>query len=271
MVHALRKASTIVLALLLLAAPIRAGEPTFAAHTIPNDLLLAAVGMREEFGLPADVEYVATLMSSSNDVGSELWRIPLTAPEMQNLNLEARTSFQVTSQKVIDFARSLPDFGGAYFDQRDGGELILQFTQVSDSVAAEISQLASTDGPPTRIETVHSSFTELSEAMFATRDALRALAPAVELVSVGASVNPKTGLWWRSSSRTHRPRSSRLSSPSGLEFPFGSCLLPVHSSQARAITVTSCARPSGLESGPEQLHQAARWDSISSMAAMRNS
>lgn len=174
---------TVVALALLLAAPI----PTHATSTDAtpsDDLLSAAVGLRQAFGLPADMDLVRSLIGSTSDVGSETWGIPLTADEVQSLNLETRTSFQVDSEAVREYASSLPEFGGAYFDQLRGGQLVLQFTRVTQAITERIAQLASTDGPSTRVELVGHSFAALREAMSAAPAEMRAAAPSLDLQSV---------------------------------------------------------------------------------------
>jgi hypothetical protein len=149
--------------------------------------------MREAFGLPADVDYVRTLMASSSDAGTMAWGFPMTAPEMQSLDLADRTAFQVDSEAVIDYASSLPESGGAYFDQLEGGQLVLQFTAVTNAVMARISQLAATDGPATQVQIVRYSFAALQAAMSATQSVIQAEAPSLELESVGIR-EPENGL-----------------------------------------------------------------------------
>ena len=175
------KPFTIAVAVLFLAAPIRAGDMTGA---ISGDLLSAAVSLRGTFGLSADVDYVRSLIASPNDAGTKAWGFPMTVEEMQALDLEGRVAFQVHSEAVLDYASSLPEFGGAFFDQGEGGQLVLQFTDITDAIRTRIAQLVPTDGPTTRLETVKFSFQTLRDAMLAAPAVMPAVAPSLQLQSV---------------------------------------------------------------------------------------
>lgn len=170
--------------LLLIAAPLRADVN---ASPTTEEELEAAVANRADYGLPASPDYVLKLIASPDNVGTAEWGIPLTAEEMAGLALATRGEFEVEAKAVVAFARSLPEFGGAYFDQLGGGGLVLQFTKVSESTILQVSELAPQNSLTTRIETVQHSFVALEEAMLSAPSVLGEVAPSVEVVSVGIS------------------------------------------------------------------------------------
>ncbi|MDP9468851.1 MAG: S1 family peptidase [Chloroflexota bacterium] len=149
--------------------------------------LAAAIADRAAYGLPSSSDYVLTLMASPSDVGTAAWGIPLTTEEMAQLDLATRSEFEVAAKDVVAFARSLPEFGGAYFDQLAGGGLVLQFTNVSESTIQGVSELAPQESLTTRLETVKHSFAALEEAMLNAPTILGEVEQPVNLVSVGIS------------------------------------------------------------------------------------
>jgi hypothetical protein len=181
-VHRAWKSLGLGVLLILLAAPLRAGVGSSAPN---EEELAAAVAERAVYGLPASSADVLALMASPSDVGTEEWGIPLTAQEMAQLDLATRSEFGVTATGVVAFARSLPEFGGAYFDQLAGGDLVLQFTTLSESTVQRISELAPPNSLGIRIETAQHSFAALEEAMLTAPTILGEVEPSINVVSVG--------------------------------------------------------------------------------------
>lgn len=168
--------------LFLIVAPLRA---SVGASPPTEEELAAAVANRAAYGLPSSRDYVLTLMASPSDVGTAEWGIPLTADELAELDLATRSEFEVEAKGVVAFARSLPEFGGAYFDQLADGGLILQFTKVSESTIQGVSELAPQKNLTTRLESVQHSFAALEEAMLTTPTILSEVEQSVNVVSVG--------------------------------------------------------------------------------------
>lgn len=176
-----------VLAALFLAAfvaviPLRASQ--FDEPLSEGDVV-AAASMRGVFGLRNDVGYVGDLMQSSDDAGRERWGIPLTESEAVQLDLDTRLEFDANAQDVIAFARSVPGFGGAFFDQLAGGNLTIQLVDPTDSTIETISQLAPSGNLTTSVEVVDHSLDELVGALSVAPDVFSDLAPSAQLVDVG--------------------------------------------------------------------------------------
>ena len=181
----------VVLILLLSAGP--SGASVAEAAPLDTDQLAAGIADRAAFGLRADPAYVYSLMSSADDAGTAEWGIPLTVKEMLALDLPARMEFRRAATEVLAYARSTPEFAGAYMDQPSGGHLVLQFTSIPLSTSQQIAKLAPKGMLDTRTETVQHSFERLQAALFAAPTAAARLAPEVQLASVGID-EPHNGL-----------------------------------------------------------------------------
>lgn len=146
----------------------------------------AAASERATFGLPADPELVRGIIESGQDVGTARWGIVLTEQESITLDIEGRMAAEadlVTT--VIPAAKRLEAFGGAYFDQVNGGRLVIQLTNRN---AEDESQLRSlTAQPPESIEfrEVAIAYRELEEALHKARDNWQAVADGRVLPAVG--------------------------------------------------------------------------------------
>lgn len=81
---------------------------------------------RAAFGLPSDSATVTALLGSARDVGTPKWGISMTAAEEAAVDLPGRGQFaHEVEAKAIPFAKSLPGFGGVYFDAASNGELVV--------------------------------------------------------------------------------------------------------------------------------------------------
>jgi hypothetical protein len=81
---------------------------------------------RAALGLPADAATVTALLGSARDVGTSEWGISMTAEEEVAVDLMGRGLFaHEVEEKAIPYAKSLPGFGGVYFDAASNGELVV--------------------------------------------------------------------------------------------------------------------------------------------------
>lgn len=116
------------------AAALVSAVPSLAPPSViaVDDLrLLDAMNERAAFGLDDDRQTVALLLNSERDVGTAEWGIPMTAEEELTLDLPGRMAYAEEAQReMLPFAMSTPTFGGAYFDQQNGGRLVILLTQM---------------------------------------------------------------------------------------------------------------------------------------------
>lgn len=160
-----------------------AGVDTLNANP---EAIAAASAERETYGLPAYSSTVAALLGSSRDVGSARWGIALTAEEEAALDIPARMAFaNAVSERVLPFAQSLPTFGGAYIDQRQGGGLVVLLTAPNQAVEDALEARMPTPNLGLRIVGVAYTEASLMDAVSRARDAWERVAPAIGLVSVG--------------------------------------------------------------------------------------
>lgn len=102
-------------------------EVSRAAHT------------RDKYGLSSDLGTVRSLVGTERDVGSELWGIPMTREEANQVDMKDRLRFEGRAlEGVIPFAAALPGFAGAYFDQSRGGRLVILHVNPTDSLESDI-------------------------------------------------------------------------------------------------------------------------------------
>lgn len=121
------------------------------------------VETRMSLGLNADVEYVQNLRGSAEDVGSDLFNVPMTQTELDEM--QERWDFaSATRDTVLPFVRELPTFAGAYYDHSSNGDLIILLTAAEADVRNEISSLAPA-GRETRVEIVDYTQLELRESI----------------------------------------------------------------------------------------------------------
>ena len=121
------------------------------------------VETRMSLGLNADVEYVRNLRGSAEDVGSDLFNVPMTQAELNEM--QGRWDFaNATRDTVMPYVRELPTFAGAYYDHSSNGDLIILLTAADADVRNEISSLAPA-GRDTRVEIVDYTQSELRESI----------------------------------------------------------------------------------------------------------
>lgn len=123
-----------------------------------------AIAEREAFGLSPDKELVRSLLGSTEDIGSPLWGIPMTAEEEARIDPLARMQYaNHADQNVLEYARKLPTFAGAYIDQGRSGRLVIMLT-VTDPVLEDNLAALAPDGPPIEVGLASTSFSRLKQA-----------------------------------------------------------------------------------------------------------
>lgn len=117
-------------------------ESATSGGTASPEAIAAAAAERATYGLPADFATVAALLGSNRDVGTARWGIALTAEEEATLDLPGRMAFvEDVDRNLLQYARSLDTFAGAWIDQADGS-IVLMLTEVTPSVqSALVSRL----------------------------------------------------------------------------------------------------------------------------------
>jgi hypothetical protein len=104
-----------------------------------QDLRGAAVSERSVYGLPVDDATITALLDGGVDTGTSKWGIPLTAEEETRLDLPGRMRFaEFANRDLIPVAEAEPAYGGAWFDQRNGGGLVIALTSLDEATIARI-------------------------------------------------------------------------------------------------------------------------------------
>jgi hypothetical protein len=157
----------------------------YAASPIPGSVQAAAAD-RLAFGLPSDIPSVQALLDSGSDTGSLLWGIPMTDEEAEILDLPGRMAFaNAVHERLVPFVTELEEFGGAYFDQADGGGLVVSLTAHDPAVQQAIRDLVPPD--PSRgveITFVALPLRMLEDAAQHAWDAWRKADTGAELINV---------------------------------------------------------------------------------------
>lgn len=131
-----------------MAVSILPGSPTMAATDQTLDLThdpANAARFRESFGLRSDAAYVQQSVSSDAVFSDLTYGVPLTKAEADDI--ASRQVRAVASQKAIDYAMSLPRYGGMYFDQRRGGVAVFLVAEEVGQHANEIGALMPSGAP----------------------------------------------------------------------------------------------------------------------------
>lgn len=153
------------------------------AKTLTADELNAAMDERAAYGLPSDEASVAAALSQGVDAGVSEWGMVVTDEELKALDMWGRAEFEgLAEEGVIPFAQSLPDYAGAYFDQRSGDSLTILLTSMT--AADEVLRLAPSGKYPIRVETAKYSYAALKEAVLKIRGIWAGIYPDVELLNV---------------------------------------------------------------------------------------
>jgi hypothetical protein len=103
-----------------------AADPEAVAAGPSAAAIANAQAERAAFGLPSDSATVTALLGSARDVGTPKWGISMTAAEEAAVDLPGRGQFaHDVETKASPYAKSLPGFGGVYFDAASNGELVV--------------------------------------------------------------------------------------------------------------------------------------------------
>jgi hypothetical protein len=158
----------VVIAVALVALCALTGSPTAAVGTdqaadLAHDPANVA-RFRESFGLRSDPAYVQQSVTSDAVFSDLTYGVPLIKAEAADI--ASRQDRAVASQKALDYAMSLPDYSGMYFDQRRGGVAVFLVTQDAMASAQQIGSLMP-NGAPYEVQTVPATLHAL-EATYAT-------------------------------------------------------------------------------------------------------
>lgn len=165
-----------------LAILVAAGLARTGPHVPEVDL---AARERAAFGLSSDSAIVGSLLGSTQDVGSSRWGLPLTASEESALDLYGRMAFvEDVSRELLPYARRLAIFGGAYIDQREGGELVILLTRFDPDEEARILAMRPEAGPSVRVRLATFTEGELRVAARRAWSAWHEQFPDIDLLSV---------------------------------------------------------------------------------------
>ncbi len=145
------------------------GTPSAAASAASPDVGRLSdarlIEERAQFGLPVDATSIDRLRVAGADVGSREWGIPMTAAEMDKVDLGRRMAFaHAAAVQVIPRAASAAVYAGSYIDQPAGGGLVILVTARDATLEADIAELMPRDSIGYAIRVVDTSYKELDAA-----------------------------------------------------------------------------------------------------------
>lgn len=165
------------------------GPATTLASTdilTPSELA-AAEAERATYGLPADDASVAKALVQGVDEGQTKWGMVVTSDELKLLDMEGRLTFETKAeQDLLPYARSLPNYAGAFFDQRQNAALTVLLT--STQGADELLLRAPAERPVT-VKLVRHSYAELKAAVVESRAIWARVMPDIDPISVAIDVS----------------------------------------------------------------------------------
>lgn len=139
----------------------------------------AMLAERAVYGLPTDSAAIRAL--AADDVGTPQWGVAMTSSESSLVNMNARISFaDAVDLVVLPALRKLPSFGGAWIDQLNDGELVVQLTKDEPEAKAAATARLPEQSRGLRFETV----------MHSEADLVGALSIASDLWTKWSSVRP---------------------------------------------------------------------------------
>ncbi len=121
---------------------------------------------REVLGLRSDRDYVADLVGTAADVGSERFGIPMTSAEFDDVDLDGRILFSNRVHRdVMPWVEEQPEFAGSWIDQKHDGKFVIQLTKARDPLIEGIGSRMPKVSRGWRVEGVDHSWTELETAV----------------------------------------------------------------------------------------------------------
>lgn len=125
----------------------------------------AMLAERAVYGLPTDSAAIRAL--AADDVGTPQWGVAMTSSESSLVNMNARISFaDAVDLVVLPALRKLPSFGGAWIDQLNDGELVVQLTKDEPEAKAAATARLPEQSRGLRFETVMHSEADLVWSAF---------------------------------------------------------------------------------------------------------
>jgi len=135
-----------------------------SAQSPSDETVSTAVAERAKYGFGGGEAKVLSLLESGGHPDSELYGFPVSKAEADDLADRSRFAEQV-SRETLPFVRSLPQFGGAWIDQKNGGSLVVVLTSASAETRAGIRSRMPEDTRGLRIETADDTFDDLARAV----------------------------------------------------------------------------------------------------------
>ncbi len=167
------------------------GEESREQRTLPEEFwdlepgLKVAVEERRELNLPHDPEFVASLVGSEADVGTDKYGVVLTQEEVVDYENQRQFEAAVDDQ-IIPLATADADVVGLWIDHSRGGAIVLQTLESNPALEARIRAAEPADSRGIIFETVNDTREELWSAVDAVWEIKSTVTPELEVLSVAA-------------------------------------------------------------------------------------
>lgn len=164
-------------------------EPDSTVSADGRSLRQRVVDERAAYGLPVNDAMIDALLDGGIDVGTPKWGIPVTAEEEKTLDLPGRMHFaELVNRELIPFVENLPTYGGAWFDQRDAGGLVVLLTELDDATIDSIEAVVPQPSLGLRFIKVSHTLKTLEDLVQRLPDEWRSIRPEVRLAGTGIDV-----------------------------------------------------------------------------------
>ena len=164
-------------------------EPDSTVSATEGRLRQRVVDERAVYGLPVNDAMIDALLDGGIDVGTPKWGIPVTAEEEKTLDLPGRMHFaELVNRELIPFVENLPTYGGAWFDQRDAGGLVVLLTEVDAATTDGIEAVLPQPSLGLRFIKVSHTLKTLEDLVDRLPDAWRSIRPDVRHAGTGIDV-----------------------------------------------------------------------------------
>ena len=217
------------------------GSATRSVAAVSETEVDRGVYMRDLYGLRADRAYVEELISSTRDVGSLEFGMPLTKAEADDLELNDRANFEAAvSVDLVPYLETLPTYAGEWIDQKDGGSLVVMLTKHQDQVIADIKSRMPKPSRGVRFEIVDSTWVELEEALERSPSVAKSIVPSARF-SIGEINTQKNRLDLRfvEGAASLKADEASLEASLGVKVSVGS--------SPRTTQMENCGNGSGVE------------------------
>jgi len=148
-----------------------------------------AVRFRQEFGFRADLAFVRETFRDKVNYSSDWFSVPLS--EAEHREMFRRAQIQQAMDEAIAYARTDPNFAGAYLDQLNGGRPVFLFTVIGPSIRSSL-ETRLPEGADVQVELAlktEREIYELKDRIKADRDDLAAQGLVIVQIAVATSLN----------------------------------------------------------------------------------